>query len=133
MRSKYYDGLLDEATASRGYKRLWSAERLRTYRDSFHALKGNKQVCGTTVAMTQNMLLARTAATWTTSSTRFGRSRPTRRTGEGGELSAAASRDAARATGSQGGIPDPQRISSRARSSGDGIGAIEDRQLSREA
>lgn len=55
---QYYDGLLDEATASRGYKRLWSAERLKTYRDSFHALKGNKQVCGTTVAMTQNMLLA---------------------------------------------------------------------------
>ena len=54
---QYYDGLLDEAIASRGYKRLWSAERLKAYRDSFKELKGNKQVCETTVAMTQNMLL----------------------------------------------------------------------------
>lgn len=57
-REQYYDGLLDEAIASRGYKRLWSAERLKAYRDSFQELKGNKQVCATTVAMTQNMLLA---------------------------------------------------------------------------
>lgn len=57
-REQYYDGLLDEAIASRGYKRLWSAERLKAYRDSFQELKGNKQVCETTVAMTQNLLLA---------------------------------------------------------------------------
>jgi hypothetical protein len=55
---QYYDGLLDEAIASRGFKRLWSAERLKAYRDSFQDLKGNKQVCETTVAITQNMLLA---------------------------------------------------------------------------
>jgi perosamine synthetase len=55
---QYYDGLLDEAIASRGYKRLWSAERLKAYRDSFQELKGNKQVCETTVAIAQNMLLA---------------------------------------------------------------------------
>ncbi len=55
---QYYDGLLDEAIASRGYKRLFSAARLKAYRDSFQELKGNKQVCDTTVAMTQNMLLA---------------------------------------------------------------------------
>ena len=54
---QYYDGLLDEAIASRGFKRLWSAERLKAYRDSFQELKGNKQVCETTVAITQNMLL----------------------------------------------------------------------------
>jgi hypothetical protein len=54
---QYYDGLLDEAIASRGFKRLWSAERLKSYRDSFKELKGNKQVCETTVAMTQNLLL----------------------------------------------------------------------------
>jgi len=54
---QYNDGLLDEAVASRGFKRLWSAERLKAYRDSFRELKGNKQVCETTVAMTQNMLL----------------------------------------------------------------------------
>ncbi|MGH7969165.1 MAG: DegT/DnrJ/EryC1/StrS family aminotransferase, partial [Limisphaerales bacterium] len=54
---QYNDGLLDEAVASRGFKRLWSAERLKAYRDSFQELKRNKQVCETTVAMTQNMLL----------------------------------------------------------------------------
>jgi dTDP-4-amino-4,6-dideoxygalactose transaminase len=55
---QYYDGLLDEAIASRGFKRLWSAERLKAYRDSFHELKGNKEVCETTVAMTQHILLS---------------------------------------------------------------------------
>jgi dTDP-4-amino-4,6-dideoxygalactose transaminase len=55
---QYHDGLLDEAIASRGFKRLWSAGRLKAYRDSFLELKGNKQVCETNVAMTQNMLLA---------------------------------------------------------------------------
>ena len=54
---QYNDGMLDEAIASRGFKRLWSAERLKAYRESFHELKGNKEVCETTVAMTQNMLL----------------------------------------------------------------------------
>jgi perosamine synthetase len=57
-REQYYDGLLDEAIASRGYRRLWGAARLKAYRDSFQELKGNQQVCATTVAMTQNMLLA---------------------------------------------------------------------------
>jgi dTDP-4-amino-4,6-dideoxygalactose transaminase len=57
-REQYYDGLLDEAIASRGFRRLWGAGRLKAYRDSFRELKGNKQVCETTVAMTQNMLLA---------------------------------------------------------------------------
>jgi dTDP-4-amino-4,6-dideoxygalactose transaminase len=55
---QYYDGLLDEAIASRGFKRLFSAARLKAYRDSFRELKGNRQVCETTVAITQNMLLA---------------------------------------------------------------------------
>jgi dTDP-4-amino-4,6-dideoxygalactose transaminase len=57
-REQYFDGLLDEAIASRGFKRLWSAERLKAYRDSFKELKGNKQVCETTVAMSQNLLLS---------------------------------------------------------------------------
>ncbi|MBN1419572.1 MAG: DegT/DnrJ/EryC1/StrS family aminotransferase [Planctomycetes bacterium] len=56
-REQYYDGLIDEAIASRGFRRLWSADRLKAYRDSLRELKGNKQVCETTVAMTQNMLL----------------------------------------------------------------------------
>ncbi len=55
---QYFDGLLDEAIASRGFKRLFSAERLKAYRDSLQDLKGNRQVCATTVGMTQNLLLA---------------------------------------------------------------------------
>ncbi len=55
---QYYDGLLDEAINSRGFKRLFSAERLKAYRDSFRELKGNKQVCETTVGIPQNVLLA---------------------------------------------------------------------------
>jgi hypothetical protein len=55
---QYFDGLLDEAIASRGFKRLFSAKRLKAYRDSFQELKGNRQVCATTVALTQNLLLA---------------------------------------------------------------------------
>jgi dTDP-4-amino-4,6-dideoxygalactose transaminase len=55
---QYFDGLLDEAIASRGFKRLFSERRLKAYRDSFQELKGNRHVCATTVAMTQNLLLA---------------------------------------------------------------------------
>jgi dTDP-4-amino-4,6-dideoxygalactose transaminase len=55
---QYFDGALDEVIASRGFKRLFSAERLKAYRDSFQELKGNQQVCKTTVGMYQSMLLA---------------------------------------------------------------------------
>ena len=55
---QYFDGLLDEAINSRGFKRLFSAERLKTYRESFNELKGNRQVCATTVGLPQNLLLA---------------------------------------------------------------------------
>ncbi len=55
---QYNDGLLDEAINSRGFKRLFSAARLKAYRESFQELKGNRLVCATTVAMTQNLLLA---------------------------------------------------------------------------
>ncbi|MBN2508337.1 MAG: DegT/DnrJ/EryC1/StrS family aminotransferase [Verrucomicrobia bacterium] len=55
---QYFDGLLDEAIASRGFKRLWSAERLKAYRDSLHDLRGNRETCATTVAVFQNTLLA---------------------------------------------------------------------------
>jgi dTDP-4-amino-4,6-dideoxygalactose transaminase len=55
---QYFDGLLDEAIASRGFTRLFSAQRLKEYRDSFQELKGNREVCATTVAITQNLLLA---------------------------------------------------------------------------
>jgi dTDP-4-amino-4,6-dideoxygalactose transaminase len=55
---QYLDGLLDEAINSRGFKRLFSATRLKSYRESFHELKGNRQVCATTVGIPQNVLLA---------------------------------------------------------------------------
>src|SRR5262245_54255451 len=55
---QYFDGLLDEAIHSRGFKRLFSAERLKAWRDSFQELKGNRQVCATTVGLPQNLLLA---------------------------------------------------------------------------
>jgi dTDP-4-amino-4,6-dideoxygalactose transaminase len=55
---QYNDGLLDEAINSRGFKRLYGTERLKAYRDSFRDLAGNRQVCATTVAVTQNLLLA---------------------------------------------------------------------------
>ena len=58
---QYFDGLLDEAIASRGFKRLFSERRLAAYRDSFEELTGNRQVCATTVAITQNLLLANPA------------------------------------------------------------------------
>ena len=58
---QYFDGLLDEAIASRGFKRLFSERRLKEYRDSFQELKGNREVCATTVAIGQNMLLAERA------------------------------------------------------------------------
>jgi dTDP-4-amino-4,6-dideoxygalactose transaminase len=56
---QYFDGLLDEAINSRGYKRLFGGQRLKEYRDSFQELKGNRQVCATTVAFSQNLLLAK--------------------------------------------------------------------------
>ena len=55
---QYNDGLLDEAINSRGFTRLFTPERLKAYRDSFQELKGNKQVCETTVGVFQTLLLA---------------------------------------------------------------------------
>jgi dTDP-4-amino-4,6-dideoxygalactose transaminase len=55
---QYFDGMLDEAINSRGFKRLFPAQRLKAYRDSFRALNGNKQVCQTTVGLFNTLLLA---------------------------------------------------------------------------
>ncbi|MBN1852859.1 MAG: DegT/DnrJ/EryC1/StrS family aminotransferase [Pirellulales bacterium] len=55
---QYFDGLLDEAIASRGFQRLFPAERLKQYRESLKDLPGNKQVCETTVAIFHSLLLA---------------------------------------------------------------------------
>ena len=60
--AQYYDGLLDEAINSRGYQRLFSAKRLKAYRNSFQELAGNAQVCSTTVGLPQNLLLAKRSA-----------------------------------------------------------------------
>jgi len=57
-REQYYDGLLDEAIQSRGFRRLFPAQRLKAYHESFQELKGNREACQTTVAMYQSMLLA---------------------------------------------------------------------------
>jgi hypothetical protein len=57
-REQYFDGLLDEAIASRGFRRLFSAGRLKAYRDSLQELQGNRLVCETTIGMSQRMLLA---------------------------------------------------------------------------
>ncbi len=55
---QYFDGMIDEAIHSRGYRRLWPAERLTAYRDSLRNLPGNRRVCATTVVLPQNLLLA---------------------------------------------------------------------------
>jgi len=55
---QYNDGLLDEAIGSRGFQRLFPAERLKAYRESFQELKGNAQVCQTTVGLFNTLLLA---------------------------------------------------------------------------
>jgi len=55
---QYLDGMIDEAIQSRGYRRLWPAERLTAYRDSLRNLPGNRRVCATTVVLPQNLLLA---------------------------------------------------------------------------
>ena len=55
---QYFDGLLDEAIESRGFRRLFPAARLKAYRDSFQQLKGNRQVCRTTIGIFNTLLLA---------------------------------------------------------------------------
>ena len=60
---QYYDGLLDEAIASRGFQRLFPAERLKAYRASLDELKGNKKVCETTVGLSQTLLLGQPSDT----------------------------------------------------------------------
>jgi len=55
---QYFDGLIDKAINSRGYKRLYSEKRLKEYRDSLHDLKNNRFICKNTVTIHQRMLLA---------------------------------------------------------------------------
>ena len=71
---QYLDGMFDEAISSRGYRRLWPAERLKAYRDSFRELPGNRHVCQTTVGCRRTSCWP-SAAAWITLSTRSARSR----------------------------------------------------------
>ena len=55
---QYFDGLIEEAISSRGYKRLFSAERLNRYREELHHLPDNDQLTREAVWFSQSMLLA---------------------------------------------------------------------------
>jgi hypothetical protein len=55
---QYFDGLIEEAISTRGYRRLFSEERLNRYRDELHHLPDNDQLAQEAVLFFQNMLLA---------------------------------------------------------------------------
>jgi perosamine synthetase len=55
---QYFDGLIEDAIGSRGYKRLFSAARLNRYREELRDLPENDQLTGEGVMLFQNMLLA---------------------------------------------------------------------------
>ncbi len=57
-KEQYFDGIFDEAIASRGFQRLFPAERLKAFRDSFRELRGNRATCASVVALPQTVLLA---------------------------------------------------------------------------
>ncbi len=54
---QYHDGLMEEALNSKGYKRLFSAQRLNTYREELRNLPDNDQLTREAVWLFQNMLL----------------------------------------------------------------------------
>jgi len=56
--AQYNDGFMDEVLNSRGYKRLFSAQRLKRYREELHELPENDQLTQEAVWFFQNMLLA---------------------------------------------------------------------------
>ncbi len=56
-RSQYNDGLMEEALNSKGYKRLFSKQRLDTYREELKNLPDNDQLTREAVWFFQNMLL----------------------------------------------------------------------------
>jgi perosamine synthetase len=55
---QYNDGLMEEALNSKGYKRLFSAQRLNAYREELKNLPDNDQLTKEAVWFYQNMLLA---------------------------------------------------------------------------
>lgn len=54
---QYHDGLMEEALSSRGYKRLFSEQRLKDYREELHNLPDNDQLTKEAVWFFQYMLL----------------------------------------------------------------------------
>jgi perosamine synthetase len=55
---QYFDGLIEEAISSRGYKRLFSEQRLNSYREELHDLPDNDLLTREALWFYQNMLLA---------------------------------------------------------------------------
>jgi len=55
---QYFDGLIEEALNSRGYKRLFSEQRLNRYREELRNLPDNDQLTREAVWFSQRMLLA---------------------------------------------------------------------------
>ena len=54
---QYHDGLMEEALNSKGYKRLFSKQRLDAYREELNNLPDNDQLTREAVWLYQNMLL----------------------------------------------------------------------------
>jgi perosamine synthetase len=54
---QYFDGLIEEAISSRGYKRLFTEQRLNSYREELHNLPDNDQLTREALWFYQNMLL----------------------------------------------------------------------------
>lgn len=54
---QYHDGLMEEALTSKGYKRLFSEQRLNDYREELHNLPDNDQLTKEAVWLFQFMLL----------------------------------------------------------------------------
>ena len=55
---QYYDGLIEEAISSRGFKKLFSEQRLKSYREELHDLPDNDKLTREALWFYQNMLLA---------------------------------------------------------------------------
>ena len=55
---QYFDGMMEEALSSKGYKRLFSKQRLDLYREELKNLPDNEQLCQEAVWFSQSMLLA---------------------------------------------------------------------------
>ncbi len=55
---QYFDGLIEEALSTKGYKRLFSEQRLNRYREELHELPDTDRLTREAVWFYQNMLLS---------------------------------------------------------------------------